>query len=262
MKRAWLTGILLLAASTLAFSTQIPLGGVTVSPSSLAPPAGMLIWYRGDSLTCTGGCSGTNPVTAFVDKSTHSNNASLHGGATAGTYVASGYGGRPGVAFDGSTTSYDFSAVNLETAGTVCLVYSNTAVLQRGTLFAGNNFSLGYQTNANPGGGAKQQVGTSDNSTFLGGSTSSPDTNPHSACMTYASGGSAPQLNFYLDGSSDGSVTVSTSLSGTNSCIGSDSCVGTRNIFFKGTLYELLAWDSVLSAGDISAWFAYTSWWY
>jgi hypothetical protein len=97
MKKLYLLFLLMICMSTVTCSksanAQMMQGVVaTHAPVILtgSGPGGisgtnLAVWYRSDDLTCTGGCTGTNVVTALVDKSGNANNCTTSGSPT---YVA------------------------------------------------------------------------------------------------------------------------------------------------------------------------------
>ena len=230
-------------------NTPLP---VTSGP---APPAGAIAWYRGDVLTCTSGCSGTNVVTGITDKTGNGYNAS---GSTGATYVASGYGSQPGILFNGGSSSVFTiagSGINLQShALTMCAVIQLTSTSGKASLIANPNPTAfaywfdnsGSEQGADVGGAAQ-----------LANGSHSPDTSPHSVCITFNGSNST---HLYIDGSDDlpgGSSTVAT-VSANETDLGANL----SNEYYKGTLYDLSIWNSVLptsGSNSIATWFTYTS---
>ena len=246
-----------LAILSLLFPPLPQRGGqviISPAPSSgpAAPPTGMLVWYRGDSLTCTGGCSGTNVVATLVDKSTNTNDAPHHiGYVGTSTYLASGFNSLPGVTL--SATGSDLfsftSALNLETASTICTVLKATS--GKGTLVSGNSASVGYWFF-----NTSEQGADSVNTVGLGNGTAAADTSYHSMCMTY----DGTTIKFYLDGATDGSATPSATITATDTGIGLNVQTGLET--FHGVLMDIVIYNTALPAGggnSIATWFTYTS---
>ena len=231
----------------------------TISPAladSPAPPSGMLFWGRGDSLTCTGGCAGTNVVTAFVDKSGNGNNAS---GSTAATYVASGAGSQPAVEFNGTSASlFTFGTpINLYTptnALTVCLALQLTSTGSKSSLLSGPFKSFNYEFAY----GGSEQAADDAYAALLGRGNAAADTSFHSMCATY----NGTTIEFYIDGSTDGSATPGYALAALETQIGCNGGGGSPSECSKLNLYDIAIYNSALPAtgsNSIATWFTYTN---
>lgn len=215
--------------------------GITNPASAATPPvSGMQIWYRGDSLTCTGGCTGTNAVTVLLDKSSNANNANI---GIAGHFVANALNGKPGVLFDGTTSAYAFTAINIESASTVFVVAALTSAANaNNTVIAGVANSLQYSL----GVGSKEQTLTKTNVASLASGTAASDTSYHQMNYTY----DGTTLNFRLGRASDGSTAPATAITATETILGENPANSSN--FLNGTLAELIVYNRVLTGPEIT----------
>jgi hypothetical protein len=210
------------------------------SHAQTPPASGMQIWYRGDSLVCTGGCSGTNAVTQFTDKSSNANNATA---GTAGSYVANALNSQPGVLFSGSCTNYTFgSTLPLQSAMSVFVVLKLTSTAAKSTLLSGVAQSLAYWF-ANSG---KEQGADKASLSQLGTGTAANDTSYHQMNMTY----DGTTVTFRIDKNSDGSAAPGVAITANDSTLGDNASGGPE--CFNGTLVEIIAYNRVLSGSEIT----------
>jgi hypothetical protein len=228
-----------LAFPSLAFATN---------PST----TNLKIWYRADSLTCSGGCSGTNPVSSWVDKSSNTNDAGINGLASPGAYVASATNSQPGVTFSSSIhNGYDFvSAINLQTASTICAVLKTTSPGSKGVVVSGATASLAYYTGD---GGTKEQGADKASIANLGHGNAASDSSFHSICMDY----NGTTVHWFIDGGTDGNATPSVAITANETSIGLNSSSGGE--WFDGVLCDLVIYDAVLNSSDRAQWFTYTT---
>jgi hypothetical protein len=220
-------------------------GGATIGGQgniATPPTSGMQFWWNAPSSVCTGGCSGTNPVTTFTDKSPAANNATA---TTAGTWVASAVNSQPGVLFNGSSTLYTFgSTINIQTASTMFVVLKLTATGASGSyIVSGGSGAMDYYFS---GGTGKEQGGENSQNANLGNGTAANDTSYHQMNYTY----DGTTITFRLGRASDGSASPSSALSNQESSIGNRA--GPPDGWFNGTLVELIIYNRVLSGGEIT----------
>jgi len=222
-------------------TTVLPLTTLLVgSGGGSNPPTGMAVWYRGDSQTCSGGCTGTNVVTGYTDKSPNLNGCTMTGSPT---YVASAVNGQPGTLFVAASTQYCTFNSPLAWTGaeTVFVVWKNTNTTTESTMTVGSaTYSLRYWScNGTEQGADNQSVAQ------IGQGNAACDTSFHQMGMTYNS--STGVANFYIASTTDGTATNSQPLANAEDTV-SDPGLAPAN----GILCEILIYPSVLSSGDIT----------
>lgn len=238
----------------LRLALAIFLSTVTAGPSTFSgpnalegtaatiPSNGLQLWYRGDSLTCTGGCTGTNTVTAFVDLSGNSNTATNSIGTA--TFLASAVNGQPGVTFPGSQALFNFgTAVNLQTASTMFAVLKTTTTTSDSGIISGGAGSILYRFSNSAGG---QQALIKSNVALIGRGTAAADTSYHQTNYTY----DGTTVTFRRDRASDGSTGGGVAITATETLIGKD--LGSNGSVFVGVMAEIIVYNRVLNAAEIT----------
>jgi len=221
-------------------------------PVSLIPVSGLQGWWNADAanLTCTGGCTGTNAVTAWTDLSSNANNLTLANfnnavcGGGISTFVASAVNSKSGVLMDNGACYKFGTAINLQTASTIFVVMKHDAASNKGMLVSGDSGSLGYWTTDSSG---KQQGADSVATAALGTGTATGNTSFHQMNMTYNGTTIAYRLDRATDivvGASANAITANEGGIGNN---GSNN-----NEAFFGTLCEVIIYNRVLSGGEIT----------
>jgi len=235
--RKVLAFVALLSLGFCAF--QIPMGS-TWQGSAGGGPGGisatnLQVWYRGDSLTCTGGCTGTNVVTSLNDKSSNADNCTTSGSPT---YVASAVNSQPGVLFGALYCTFG-TALAWSGNVSVFVVWANTATGQKSSFLVGPSGSFKYWTcNTSEQGMDDSQVAQ------IGTGTTACDTSYHQMGGTYNSSAYA----FYIASTTDGSGTQAESLSGSLTTLGATS--GGEEL--HGTLVEFFVYSRILTGTEIS----------
>ena len=241
-----------------------PAFGSVSSGSSSIPSSGLQLWYRGDNLTCTGGCSGTNTVTSLNDLSSNANNCTAAG--TTIKYAASAVNSKPGFTFDGSSLSYcSFSSIAWNGGGTSFVVVAFSATNHEDDMISGVTQAFAHGGCRQTSGGIEQYAG-SENVAYLGHGTAACDTSYHQLGVTFCDavvtnctgGGSASNnLQFYIASTTDGSAsTVTGSQSFNNNSTFGKAAVN-ASAFLTGTVTEIIFYNRVLSSSEISTVQAY-----
>lgn len=199
-------------------------------------------WYRSDSLTCTGGCTGTNVVTSLNDKSTNARNCVT---TASPTFVASAVNTQPGVLFTAASSQFCTmsSAVAWSGNTTVFAVLSCTssggsykAILgQTSGANAFNYYTCGTQENQ------IQQSGVG----VLATGTTAADTSYHQIGVTYNNSAYA----FYIGSGTDGSGTATGTVSASSNQIGSAG----GGDFAPYTLVEFFVYTRTLTGPEITS---------
>jgi hypothetical protein len=240
-----------------------PAFGSVSGGSGSVPSSGLQVWYRGDSLTCTGGCSGTNPVTVLLDKSGNGNNCTASG--TAPTFVASAVNSQPGVSFNNTPCALT-TGVPWNNAITEFAVISVATTSHMHTLLSGVTQAVAMNPCYRFSGGFMDGA-IYDNWQVIGHGGLTPcDTSWHQLGFTYCTavvtnctgGGSASNnLQFYIASTTDGSPTTDTTtgLSQNTATFGRAAVSATE--YFEGTVTEVIMYNRVLSSSEISTIQAY-----
>lgn len=215
------------------------------------------VWMRADSLTCTGGCTGTNTVTGFTDLSGNGNNGTTSSSIL--TYAAADINGRPAVHFPAGAVppgpnSFTLTTPLTPSSVTIFAVVKDATGFTRGTIISGLTGSLEYFMN--DGGSNFQQGANSTFTALLIGSTSTQSSAYHQINFTGVSGTSQ---SLRRDRAADGSASVATSFTGAamskigyNAQAGATACSDAGNTCteLNGNLAELLIYSAALSGGN------------
>lgn len=235
---------LLLILALLTFSAPL----FATVPTDIS---GLQVWFKADTGTsCSGVCANNGTLSGWTDQSGLGNSmtqvcGSGGAGQTAPIYHTNRQNGLPAVTFDGAHSCFEFTAINLKTASTIFVVYKNASTAAEGTLIAESglaNGAIAYWTVL----GGKQQGADKEGVTQLGAGSASQDTSIHQANMTYDN----TTVTFRLDKSADGSAAPAATITQNNNAIGANS--GT-SAFLNADLFEIFAYNTVLSGANIAA---------
>lgn len=215
-------------------------------PSQLS---GLKGWYDSSSLTCTGGCSGTNVVTAILDKSSNGNNITTYGSPT---FVASALNGYPAVYFIRTSTQYGLfaSAINLRSGLTIFIVAKKLDTDDAQSFITGPVNSFGYGTSLNSSG--KFQGGFKTGiAWFTFGNAEASSTAYRQANVTYkdySAGGAG--IAYRIDRNSDGGNATQTG------AITEDETAvfyrpATTDFYSYINFVEMIIFDRVLNSTEI-----------
>lgn len=242
-------GLLLLALPCLGQDVQ----GRTLAPAAATGPSsisGLQAWYAADSgLTCTGGCTTGNPVTAWADKSSNVNNLT---GVNGPTYQGAQINGLPAVRFTAaSTQGFTFgTAINLQTASTIFVVVKMASITQ-GIMVGGPGDALGYWVGY---AGSQQGADWIGNAGISKGNVAA-DTTWHQQNMTYNNTVIAFRLGSASDpcGTSPGTTTCAT----TQTIAANETTIGYRTYpsnsqYLDGYLAEIIIYNRVLTGTEIT----------
>jgi hypothetical protein len=214
-------------------------------PSSGGPPVTNLeAWYKADAgLTCTGGCSNGNSVTAWADQSSNGNNLAC---TSCGIYESSTVGGgsHSTVQLNGTSNFYTFGSALSQGAITVFVVIRLTSDSGDTTLLGGSPASWGYAI-PRASGGCEQATGLT-NIAWIGCGTTAPDTLWHQMNVTFD--GTATTA-FRLGESADGGSSASSVTTNPVTALGYSPAGG--NMYFPGYIAEVLIYNAVLSSTNI-----------
>ena len=175
----------------------------------------------------------------MVDKSSNANNANS---VTAGTYLASAINGQPGVTFDGTTMSYTISnGINLETALTIFAVLKTSSNI-KGPIISGATGAFDYNTSENAG--TYQQGADISNTGNLGHGNLAQTSSAVQMNVTY----NAASLIFRIGSAVDGTTSISTAVTATETTIGYDAGGGN---YLPAVLCELIIYNTVQTLANI-----------
>lgn len=219
---------------------------VAFDPSQLS---GLKGWYSSDSLTCTSGCSGTNVVTALVDKSSNGNNITT---TNSPTFYANAVNSKPAVYFNATSSQYGTfgTSINLQSGLTIFFVGSLVSANDAEAIVSGaaNSFLYGTAFNSATRHNASAKTGIA---WFSFGTAAQTTTGYHQMSVTYkdySAGGSG--VAYRLDRSSDGGNATQAGAITAN-----ETSVFWRPATsdFYGWLYfvELIIYDRVLNSTEI-----------
>lgn len=197
------------------------------------------LWYGGFS--CTGSCSGTNPVAAVADHSANSNTLTA---ISAAAYDA-GLNGIPAFSFNGSSNQYSLAKPIGGGAGsagdtTWFAVIQLNSTAAEGTIAGSNNHSgeLAWWTSS----GGKLEGADVAGIVAAGSGSAAQDLSWHKISVNAVNGVS---VTFTIDGVSDGSGTLNagTQFSDTVNAIGSND----STTFLNAKLLLLAAYSESVS---------------
>lgn len=235
--------------SPIQFGQTAAVGGCSLSFTT-----GLSLWVKADAgLTCTGGCTGTNTVTAWADQSGNGNNLTTSSSTL--TYAAADINGLPAVHFDmtGATpgpSSFTLTTGLTPTSVTIFAVLKNITGTTRGTIISGATGSLQYFVN-DGGSNVLQGANSTFNALLLNG-TAAQSAVYHQVNFTGVSGTSQALRQ---NRTADGTATTATSFAGAamttigyNKQAGTGGCaLPTSCESLSGNLAELLVYSAALS---------------
>jgi len=243
VKHLLLVSLLAIVGFSVSAHAQAGLVMLGVGGPAGPPTTNLKVWYRGDSLTCTGGCSGTNVVTALVDKSANGNNCTTSGGPT---YLASGPPHFPGITFASGSSQYCAMgtpvAWNGTTNGITLFVIAADANISSSQGFMGCSIGCFNLNFTNTGYVRAAIIGIAT----LGTETT-PTTNGVYHLWTVVYNSSTGVLSFWRDGVSDGGATDATTVTSALAWI------ARTNVYGSVGFSELLVYDTNLDGTTISA---------
>lgn len=207
---------------------------------------------------CGGSCTNGANQTTWADKSSNANNLSVAGGPCAGI-ISPTY--QTGITPNSSAaTLFGFptvggdcmgltNPVNLQTASTVCTVFalfSSSTGTQRAVVSGGmGSLEINMARTT-------LQAADKSNVAFLGTGTEATDTSWHLGCVTYDN----VTVNFYLDGSSDGSNTpASAAITANETTFGAQ---GFLSHGFQGYIAESMAYNRILNGTELGQMHTYS----
>jgi len=201
---------------------------------------GLQVWYRGDNLTCTGGCTGTNTVTSFNDLSTNANNCTPIGSPT---FLANAVNSKPGVTIQTGCTFG--SPLAWGGAVTVFVVWANTSTTNKSSFLQGASGSF-----KNWSGNGSAQNGMDKTSVVqIAIGTAAANTSFNQQGATY----DGTNWAFYIASTTDGSGANAQTISASDTTIGCNSC-GEQ---IRGTLVEFFSYSRILTGPEITTAQAY-----
>lgn len=208
------------------------------------PTANLLFEYHSNSLTG----ADNDPITTWLDSSINARDAAQASAGNKPTTKTNIINGRPVARFDGGDWlifSPDTGSMNAMTFFAVMKVSDS-----------GNRTILGGSTNSAQVRitGQKIELLKAGVSTLGTSTTGFSTTSFFTIALTYDQAAGSNNLRFYLNGSADGAVSISTDLSGTGSDeLGRRDSGGTGTERFLGDVAHIMAYNAVLSAGDLTA---------
>ena len=206
-----------------------------ISATSLA------VWYRSDSLVCTGGCTGTNVVTTLTDKSGNANNCTTSGSPT---YVASAVNSQPGILFASASSQFcTYTAVTWTGTVTAFAVLKCTGTSGNSTIFSTTSASSSFNWRACNS--SNQDTSQQNNVGNIGASTTTASSTAYRQIGTTYDG---TNWAMYIASTTDGSGTQARTITTSVNDIGNNHA----SEFAGYTLVEVFVYTRVLTGGEIS----------